>query len=63
MSRGHFLELVQEQNTTGSEKHGKVRWRGAITLIVVIALIVGIGQTSLGHKILEKAGLVGQPTS
>jgi hypothetical protein len=57
------LELVRGQNIISNEKHRKVRWRGAVTLIAVIALIVGIGQTSLGHEILERAGLVRQPTS
>lgn len=37
--------------------HHAVRWRGLITLIAVIALATGMGQTSLGHAILAKVGL------
>lgn len=34
-----------------------------VTLIAVIVLAAGIGQTSLGHTLLEKAGLFEEPTS
>jgi hypothetical protein len=43
--------------------HRMVRWRGAITLIVVIALAFGLGQTHQGQMILGKAGLYKEPTS
>lgn len=43
--------------------HSKVKWRGLVVLVAVIALAAGVGQTSLGHAILGKAGLYEEPTS
>jgi hypothetical protein len=40
-----------------------VRWRGAVTLIAVIALAFGVGQTGPGHAILRKTGLLKEPAS
>jgi hypothetical protein len=39
------------------------RWRGVVTLIAAILLAAGVGQTSLGHEILGKAGLFEEPAS
>jgi hypothetical protein len=57
-----------EENREGKSSlsvvpHRMVRWRGAVTLIAVILLAFGLGQTSLGHTILGKAGLFKEPTS
>ena len=43
--------------------HHVVRWRGLITLIAVITLAAGMGQTSFGHAILAKVGLFEEPAS
>lgn len=43
--------------------HGTVRWRGMIALVAVLLLATGIGQTSLGHAILGRAGLFQPPAS
>lgn len=41
--------------------HSTVRWRGMIALVAVLLLAAGIGQTSLGHAILGRAGLFQPP--
>jgi uncharacterized SAM-binding protein YcdF (DUF218 family) len=43
--------------------HRTVRWRGLVTLVAVVALAVGIGQTGAGHAMLQKAGLFQRPAS
>src|SRR5580658_675899 len=42
--------------------HSSVRWRGLAAFAAVIALAVGVGQTSVGHAVLRKAGLFAEPT-
>jgi hypothetical protein len=39
------------------------RYWGAMALVAVAILGAGIGQTSLGHTILRKAGIAGEPTN
>jgi hypothetical protein len=41
--------------------HRMVRWRGFAVQVAVIALAAGIAQTSAGHAILRRAGLVKAP--
>jgi hypothetical protein len=43
--------------------HHAVRWREVLIPIVIVALAAGIGQTRLGHAMLERAGLVKAPAS
>lgn len=44
--------------------HRRVRRRWAVAVLVAfVALAAGLGQTSLGHTILRKAGLFQEPTS
>jgi hypothetical protein len=38
------------------------KWRGLISLVAVILLAAGIGQTSVGHTVLRQAGLFEEPT-
>lgn len=40
-----------------------MRWRGLATLVAVVALAAGIGQTAAGRTILREAGLFEEPTS
>ena len=42
--------------------HRKVRWRGGVILIAVIILAACLAQTSSGHAVLRRAGLLEQPT-
>jgi hypothetical protein len=56
-------ENREEKSSLSIVPHRMVRWRGAVTLIAVIALAFGLGQTSLGHAMLGKAGLFKEPTS
>ncbi|HTT54258.1 MAG TPA: hypothetical protein VMH35_22940 [Streptosporangiaceae bacterium] len=37
-------------------------WRSVAALVVIAALVTGIGQTGAGHSVLEKAGLIQRPT-
>jgi hypothetical protein len=43
--------------------HRTSRWRGLVTLIAIIILAAGVGQTSFGHDILGKTGLFEEPAS
>lgn len=43
--------------------HKAVRWLGLATLVAVVALTAGIGQTTAGHAILREAGLLEEPAS
>jgi len=38
------------------------KWPGLISLVAVVLLAAGIGQTSAGHTVLREAGLFEQPT-
>ena len=40
-----------------------VRHWSVVTLVVAVALVAGISQTSFGHTILERAGLIQTPRS
>jgi hypothetical protein len=42
--------------------HRMAIWRGAIALVAAVALAAGIAQTSFGHEVLRKAGLIEEPT-
>jgi hypothetical protein len=46
-----------------SVSHRLVRRRGVVVLVAVAAITAGLGQTGLGHAILRKAGLFGEPPS
>jgi hypothetical protein len=37
-------------------------WRSVAALVLAAAAVTGIGQTGAGHSLLEKAGLIQQPT-
>jgi 4-hydroxy-L-threonine phosphate dehydrogenase PdxA len=39
------------------------RWQGAVALAVGFVLLAGIGQTSIGHAVLVKAGLFERPAN
>ena len=43
--------------------HRTMKYWRMIALVVIVILIAGIGQTSLGHSILRKAGLFEAPAS
>jgi hypothetical protein len=43
--------------------HSAKRWWGAIALVAVVAMAAGIGQTSAGHAILRRAGILEEPAS
>jgi osmotically-inducible protein OsmY len=43
--------------------HRPVKLRGALVLGAIIVLAAGLGQTSTGHAVLQKAGLFEKPAS
>lgn len=48
--------------STTARPHHTPRWHGGLVLVAGIVLIIGIGQTSFGHPVLQKIGLYKQPT-
>ena len=40
-----------------------MRWHGMAALVAVVVLVAVLGQTSVGHAMLQKAGLDAEPTS
>jgi len=45
------------------ELHRMVRRPGLVALIALVVLAAGLGQTSLGHAMLQKTGLYKEPAS
>lgn len=58
-----FNEPHWKESLLSAGSHRVRRWRGTVSLVAIVILIVAIAQTSIGHAILRRVGLSEQPTN